>query len=292
MLSQCNCKERCLGGYVIVQWHPTEVEVEVNLQPTVSRPVCPGVRRPSGTCNQFFFILEISFRQLQLCYFVAPSLMRGLVCNLLVAIASGPCQSSHSWLEVPQNSRPYFTVSFETPPTWRARSPYLYPPGTEWPSYTPGHWVTFLSPLTTRRDYGGGILTRLHTGTQLIFLRNHLHLEDLRVSQARNQHEIDNKQRNPSFERTGSPLTSSSVTSCMSRLMAWLWVGLCLLQSLTSSWRTLKKWCLMWPLRGLFAGSIKLQGLSPRANHTDWATATYRQSKCHLLRIEGGMWSV
>jgi hypothetical protein len=25
----------------------------------------------------------------------------------------------------------------ETPPTWRARSPYLYRSGTEWPSYTP-----------------------------------------------------------------------------------------------------------------------------------------------------------
>jgi hypothetical protein len=33
-------------------------------------------------------------------------------------IASGPCQSSHSWIQVPQNSWPYFTVSFETPPTW------------------------------------------------------------------------------------------------------------------------------------------------------------------------------
>jgi hypothetical protein len=58
-------------------------EVEVNLWPTVSRPVCPGVRRPSGTCDQFFFLLEISFRQLRLCYFVAPSLTRGQVCNLL-----------------------------------------------------------------------------------------------------------------------------------------------------------------------------------------------------------------
>jgi hypothetical protein len=37
----------------------------------------------------------------------------------------------------------YFIVSiFDTPPTWRARSPYLYSPGTGWPSYTPGHWVT------------------------------------------------------------------------------------------------------------------------------------------------------
>jgi hypothetical protein len=26
-------------------------------------------------------------------------------------------------------------------PTWRARFPYLCPPGTGWPSYTPGHWV-------------------------------------------------------------------------------------------------------------------------------------------------------
>jgi hypothetical protein len=44
-------------------------------------------------------------------------------------IASWPCQSSHSWIEVPQNSRPYFTVSSETPPTWRTRSPYFLSPG-------------------------------------------------------------------------------------------------------------------------------------------------------------------
>jgi hypothetical protein len=48
---------------------------------TVSRPVCPGVRRPSGTCDQFLFLLEISFRQLRVCNFVAPSLTRGRVCT-------------------------------------------------------------------------------------------------------------------------------------------------------------------------------------------------------------------
>jgi hypothetical protein len=58
-------------------------EVEVNLRPTVRRPVCLGVRHPSGTRNQFFFLLEISFRQLLVCYFVTPSLTRGRVCNLL-----------------------------------------------------------------------------------------------------------------------------------------------------------------------------------------------------------------
>jgi hypothetical protein len=58
------------------------VEAEVKLRPTVSRPVCHGVRRPSGTRDQFFFLLEISFGQLRVCYFVAPSLTRRRVCNL------------------------------------------------------------------------------------------------------------------------------------------------------------------------------------------------------------------
>jgi hypothetical protein len=53
-------------------------EVEVNLRPTVSL----GVRRPSGTFDQFFYLLEIPFRHLRVCYFVAPSLTRGRVCNL------------------------------------------------------------------------------------------------------------------------------------------------------------------------------------------------------------------
>jgi hypothetical protein len=116
--------------------------VEVKLRPTVSRPVRLGVRRPSGTRDQFFFLLEISFRQLRVCYFVAPSLMRGLVRNVLYNCFWA--LPEHSCFEVPQNLRPYFTVSFETPPTWRVRSPYLYLPGTEWPSYTPGHWVNIV----------------------------------------------------------------------------------------------------------------------------------------------------
>jgi hypothetical protein len=48
---------------------------EVKLRPTVSRPVCLGVRHPSGTRDQFFFLLGIFFRQLRVC-FVAPTLTR------------------------------------------------------------------------------------------------------------------------------------------------------------------------------------------------------------------------
>jgi hypothetical protein len=54
-----------------------EVEVEVNLRPTVSRSEFLGARHPSATCDQFFFLHEMSFRQLRVYYFVAPSLTRG-----------------------------------------------------------------------------------------------------------------------------------------------------------------------------------------------------------------------
>jgi hypothetical protein len=87
----------------------SEVAVEVNLRPTVSRPVCLGMRRPPGTRGQFFFLLEISFRQLRICYFVAPSLTRGRFCNLLYNCFWALPEQSLS-VEVPQNSRPYFTV--------------------------------------------------------------------------------------------------------------------------------------------------------------------------------------
>jgi hypothetical protein len=78
LLYLCICKNFLIG--LSKTWASMG---EVTLRPTVSRPVCSDVRRPSGTRDQFFFLLEISSRQLQLCYFVSPSLMRGRVCNLL-----------------------------------------------------------------------------------------------------------------------------------------------------------------------------------------------------------------
>jgi hypothetical protein len=45
----------------------------------------------------------------------------------------------------------FYCSIFETPPTWRARYPDVYPPGTGWSSYIPRHWVPFSSPPTTRR---------------------------------------------------------------------------------------------------------------------------------------------
>jgi hypothetical protein len=46
-------------------WRPSvevevEVEVEITLRPTVRRSVSLGVRRSSGTGDQFYFLLEFS----------------------------------------------------------------------------------------------------------------------------------------------------------------------------------------------------------------------------------------
>jgi hypothetical protein len=45
----------------------------------------------------------------------------------------------------------YYFLRFEAPPTWRVRSPYLYPPGIWWLCCTPKHWISFSTSPTTRR---------------------------------------------------------------------------------------------------------------------------------------------
>jgi hypothetical protein len=68
------CQRRYLLCWV---YHETihQDKVKVILRPTVSRPVCLGVRHSSGIHDQFFFPFEIFFRQLRVCYFVV------LFCN-------------------------------------------------------------------------------------------------------------------------------------------------------------------------------------------------------------------
>jgi hypothetical protein len=82
----------------------------------------------------FFFLLP------EICFALrlgAPSLARGRVCNL---------RCNLSVVRVAEDSQPYITVSPE------ASS------------------VPFPTPLTTRRHYGGSILTRLHTARSPVFI--------------------------------------------------------------------------------------------------------------------------
>jgi hypothetical protein len=115
-------------------------KVEVNLQSTVSRPVCLGVRRPSGTCDQFFFLLEISFKQLRVCYFVAPSLMRGRVCNSLYNFFWALPEQLLLDRSPAELTATFYCFIWDSP-NLEGQVPNLYPPGTGWPSYTPRHWV-------------------------------------------------------------------------------------------------------------------------------------------------------
>jgi hypothetical protein len=64
--------------------------------------------------------------------------------GLCFTIAAGPRQHSHSQVWVSGLMTTFYFLRFETPPTWRARYPYLYLPGTGWPGYTTRHWVLWM----------------------------------------------------------------------------------------------------------------------------------------------------
>jgi hypothetical protein len=72
--------------------------------------------------------------------YVTFSLTRGRVCRLQLLLSS-PAQS-YSGPSPAGLMTTFYRLRFETPPTWRTRSLYLYPPGTGWPGYTRRHWVT------------------------------------------------------------------------------------------------------------------------------------------------------
>jgi hypothetical protein len=93
----------------------------------------------------FFFQLNPGYHS----PYVTSSLMREWLCRLQLLLAlispvilgfKSHRTHDHTLLSQIQDS-----------PTWRARSPYLYPPGTGWSSYTPRHWDPFsLPPMTCR----------------------------------------------------------------------------------------------------------------------------------------------
>jgi hypothetical protein len=102
-------------------------------------------KHPPGAQAQIF----ITVREFQICWCGAPSLTRGRVCclQLLLVLASVVMNVSES-----RGTHDHILLSqIETPPTWRARSPYLYPPENWWPNYNPRHSVPLAPPPTTRR---------------------------------------------------------------------------------------------------------------------------------------------
>jgi hypothetical protein len=99
------------------------VEVKVTLRLTV----CLGIKYPCGTCDQILF--PVGMLLSEIC---------GLVSGgrpLWREDGSAICSVITQWSES-LRTRNHILLSSETPPIWRARFPYIYPPGTGWASYT------------------------------------------------------------------------------------------------------------------------------------------------------------
>jgi hypothetical protein len=119
-----------------------QLKVNVMLRTTVSRTVYLNTKPPSGAQDK----LSDS------CVFVEAGrlLWRQDASIIYNCCWPSPAQS-FSGLSPAGLMTTFYCLRFETPATWRARSPYLYPPGTVWLSYIPRNRVPFSPPPTTRR---------------------------------------------------------------------------------------------------------------------------------------------
>jgi hypothetical protein len=116
--------------------HKFQFMLIYNRQSVGQSVLVPGTHL--GPVTNFISFLEISFRLFRGCYFVAPFLTRGRVYNLLYnCFWVLPEQSLLGQSPTELTAILYCLISDCVPSSW---------------------------PLTTRRDYGGGILTHLHTG--------------------------------------------------------------------------------------------------------------------------------
>jgi hypothetical protein len=109
----------------------SKVKVKVILRPTVSLPVCPGVRPPSGPATNCSFLLEFSFRHLRVCYFVA-TLWREDGSVIYCCCWSSPEQSRSSLSPSGLNTIFYYPNSSDSPNLEGQEGPWTW-----WPRYTP-----------------------------------------------------------------------------------------------------------------------------------------------------------
>jgi hypothetical protein len=123
----------------------SKVKVKVMLRSTVSRPVCLGVKHPSGAFDQIF----ITVRQLRVCWCGALSLRRERVCRLqlLRIVATSAILGSEF-----RGTRDHILLSQVWDcPNLEGKVPVFLSPGNRVTQFTPRLWVPSSSPPTTSR---------------------------------------------------------------------------------------------------------------------------------------------
>jgi hypothetical protein len=89
--------------------------------------------------------------------------MRGWVCRLqLLQSFSGPSLAGLMTI--------FYCLRLKTLPTWRARSPYLYPPVSEWPGYTPQALGSLFVSSYDSQGYPVGRAIQPRSGPTLLLL--------------------------------------------------------------------------------------------------------------------------
>jgi hypothetical protein len=126
---------------------------QVILRPTVSQPVCPGVRPPSGTCNQFFFSLAWKFSLGSCGFLLMGCLLWWEDRSIIYSYYWAPQAQSFWGLSPPELITILRCLNFETPTTWKARFLYSFPQEQGNPVISPGIGFVWLMYMLLRNIY-------------------------------------------------------------------------------------------------------------------------------------------